>query len=533
MAEEAPTTINNDWNLDAARRLLRAFTISSTTLDLLGTVEDSAIDELDPSAFDPTTSKSTSLGDFNRLWRFRGLPTDDHPQRSRHDSTESSSSARSDGSTAPSSIGSPVDDAHPTGKRTSADGSIDSEDFEDFVSKAKAVRWNDDAGLELSQTRKRSAQVSIADVDFDKLKELLQPNNETLANVLHSKTASQKAEIQLEQSLPSFRTTLASAKQHGLLPAALPPSPPRLSPVPASYLDTRLIQPLLTLTATEKKAYLVRIMQQKKLLAQDFDATRAVARWGRNIRSDGIHVFVDLSNINIGFFNELKKIRKIGQGNNPKMPPINFHSLAFILERDRPVARRVLAGSHGGILYGQHSRRPEHMYDAEKCGYEMNILEPVYKTKSTVPVVKNRKGTGNGYATTSGHSSGSDAPVVATPVRQEQCVDEILQMKMLESLLDFEKPSTVVLASGDAAEAEYSGGFFKVVERFLRKGWNVELVAWTDGMSYQYRSKAFLNKWSKKFRVIELDSFSEALLAMYAERYPDDLLRAYGAIMGH
>jgi hypothetical protein len=528
MAEEPPTTISNDWNLDAARRLLRAFTISPPASDVPDNIVDSTIDELDPSAFDPTTSKSTSLGDFDRLWRFRGLPTTGHLQRSRHDSTESSSSARSDGSTAPSSVGSPSKDTHSTGKRPGADVIDEGENVEEFVRSPKAVHWKVDAVLELPKTRKRSAQVSA--VDLDKLRELLQTNDGTLDNLLHSTTASRETEVQSEHPPPSFHNTLVSARRHGLLPAALPHSPPRFSPTPASFLDTRLIRPLLTLTATEKKAYLVRILQQKKLLAQDFDATRAVANWGGNIRLDGIHVFVDLSNINIGFINELKKVRKMGGGNRSKMPPIDFHSLAFILERGRPVARRVLAGSHGGIFCGQHARRPEHMYDAERCGYEMNILERVYKIKPPIFVKKNLRGTGNGYATASGRSSGSDAPVVATPVEQEQCVDEILHLKMLESLLDFKEPSTLVLASGDAAEAEYSGGFFKYVEKYLQKGWTVELVSWSDSMSWQYRSKSFLNKWNTKFRVIELDSFSEALLAMHTERFSDKMLRARAAL---
>ena len=75
--------------------------------------------------------------------------------------------------------------------------------------------------------------------------------------------------------------------------------------------------------------------------------------------------------------------------------------------------------------------------------------------------------------------------------------------------------STIVLASGDAAEAEYSGGFLKNVERALSKGWKVELVSWSAGLSWEYRSKAFLTKWKDSFTLIELDDFSEELLALY------------------
>lgn len=78
--------------------------------------------------------------------------------------------------------------------------------------------------------------------------------------------------------------------------------------------------------------------------------------------------------------------------------------------------------------------------------------------------------------------------------------------------------STIVLASGDAAEAEYSGGFLKNVERALKKGWKVELVAWSAGLSQDYQSSGFLKRWKDNFTIIELDDFSEELLALYAFR---------------
>jgi hypothetical protein len=157
--------------------------------------------------------------------------------------------------------------------------------------------------------------------------------------------------------------------------------------------------------------------------------------------------------------------------------------------------------------------------EARKCGYELNILEPVIKPK-VMPSIKAKNGRGNGYATTSGHSSGSETFSVGALARAEQAVDELLQMKMLESLLDSDEPATMVLASGDAAEAEYSGGFLKTVERALKKGWKVEVLAWKNGLSFEYRSTSFLDRWKEQFKVIELDDFSEELLAIYTDIYP-------------
>jgi hypothetical protein len=155
------------------------------------------------------------------------------------------------------------------------------------------------------------------------------------------------------------------------------------------------------------------------------------------------------------------------------------------------------------------------MVEAEKCGYEVNVLDRVLKNKDPTPTKKKREGKGNGYATTSGYSSGSDGTYMMRKQVAEQAVDEILHMKLLESLVDTQQPSTIVLASGDAAEAEYSGGFLKNVERALTKGWKVELVAWSSGLSRDYTSKEFLRRWKGRFSIILLDDFSEELLALY------------------
>ena len=182
--------------------------------------------------------------------------------------------------------------------------------------------------------------------------------------------------------------------------------------------------------------------------------------------------------------------------------PFSFHSFALILERGRPVAKRILVGS-----------RPltPALSEAEQCGYETSILERVMKARE-LPLHLRR--TGNGAGTTSGASSSSDA-IAGPPQRMvEQAVDEILHLKILESLVDVTKPSTIVLASGDAAEAEYSGGFLKMVERALEKGWSVELVSFTGNTSSAYRRRNFAQKWKKQFRVIALDSYAEELLDM-------------------
>jgi hypothetical protein len=137
-------------------------------------------------------------------------------------------------------------------------------------------------------------------------------------------------------------------------------------------------------------------------------------------------------------------------------------------------------------------------------------LERVSKPSTSTNVRKKKHGSGSGYAT-SGNSSASESGSVPRLKMQEQAVDELLQMKMLESIVDTANPTTLVLASGDAAEAEFSGGFLKNVERALSKGWKVEVVAWKKGLSYEYRSSKLLKKWGNKLTIIELDDFCEEM----------------------
>jgi hypothetical protein len=146
---------------------------------------------------------------------------------------------------------------------------------------------------------------------------------------------------------------------------------------------------------------------------------------------------------------------------------------------------------------------------AKAIGYETNILERVHKAKEMTPRQKKLHHAGGN----SGISSGSETNPVHAPEKWvEQAVDEILHLKILESLVDAERPSTIVLATGDAAEAEYSGGFMRMVERALEKGWMVELVSFKLNTSSAYKRKEFRAKWGPMFKWIQLDDYVEQLI---------------------
>lgn len=233
----------------------------------------------------------------------------------------------------------------------------------------------------------------------------------------------------------------------------------------------------------------------------------------------GIHVFVDASNIFIGFHDQLKRARNIPV--TARVPRVNmsFDSLALLMERRRPVAKRVLAGSTPHVA----------AFDvAKSIGYECSILDKVYKARELTERqryfyeqdshTKARRRSSAGHASSNHSGSDTNAPITApthAPSKMvEQGVDEILHLKILESLVDNDEPSTIVLATGDAAQAEYSQGFMVMVERALRKGWSVELVSWKTNISQMYRKAAFAHTWKDKFRIIELDEYAEELLDM-------------------
>jgi hypothetical protein len=201
----------------------------------------------------------------------------------------------------------------------------------------------------------------------------------------------------------------------------------------------------------------------------------------------------------IGFHDCLKLARDIPVATRVRRVPMCFHNFSLVLERGRPASKRVLVGSDKFPVIQQ----------AKAIGYETNILQRVHKAKDVTP---HRKGLLHGGGN-SGISSGSETNLVPGPEKWvEQAVDEILHLKILESLIDADRPATIVLATGDAAEAEYSGGFMRMVERALEKGWMVELVSFKLNTSSAYKRKEFRAKWGPMFKWIQLDSYVEQLM---------------------
>ncbi|CAK7265117.1 hypothetical protein SEPCBS119000_001342 [Sporothrix epigloea] len=284
------------------------------------------------------------------------------------------------------------------------------------------------------------------------------------------------------------------------------------------------IQPLSWLTKEEKLNLLELKLKPEHKRDRSFLYSRATAASVLDARSS-IHVFVDLSNIVIGFYNRIRADRGIGPEMKMKAPPFFFEALSRILERGRETVRRVTAGSAPDS--NNRASWPLYMRQADILGYEMNILSRVTKSVASPalrPVNKLVGGPNQGHKKTSSRSntdmySSDDAYGPSSPPPPssfkigEQGVDEILHLKMCQSLLDYDI-GTIVLATGDAAEAEFSDGFLKHAERALGRGWCVELLAWKMGISNAWRELERKQKGTGLFRIIELDKYSEDLLDM-------------------
>ncbi|KAF2000563.1 hypothetical protein P154DRAFT_491724 [Amniculicola lignicola CBS 123094] len=230
------------------------------------------------------------------------------------------------------------------------------------------------------------------------------------------------------------------------------------------------------------------------------------------ISAGGVHVFVDASNILIGFRDKLKELG---------MPALDlaFDCLALIMERRRFVGKRFLAGSSRASAPLPHIER--FISTVKAIGYENHIFEQVQKRKEPTAGQKffkdvKRMGWQEAQQRRSGEGSSSETDTTpSTPPALkwvEQGVDEILHLGMLQSVLDAEQPGVMVLATGDGQQAEYSDGFPAHAERALRKGWKVELVSWRQQTSAAYRNKAFVKKWGDRFRILYLDEFVEFLV---------------------
>ncbi|KAI0777627.1 hypothetical protein BD413DRAFT_601955 [Trametes elegans] len=327
-------------------------------------------------------------------------------------------------------------------------------------------------------------------------------------------------------------------------------STPTLKPSPNLHVmtksfDARTIQ-LRTLAHKLRLLFPTEAQSLSAILSRDFTSSLTYADPRGPVPQSQdtlIHVFIDHSNILIGFISYVRKhlqhvLRKY------KQTHLSHAALALVLERGRPVTRRVLVTS--SPLY-------QPMHSAEALGYEVRIYarvpdngEGADRQRPTHARIESggsttldatgapsrgrgrphmfkrghahrpsggtSSGTGTGGNSTSTDSDGVGAG--ATRVRyREQGVDELLQLKLHQAIVAVDAVpvgGTIVLATGDGNVGQFNeDGFLGCVRTALKRGWRVELYAWEGGLS-----RAWQREFGEcdGFRIFMLDAYAADLL---------------------
>ncbi|KAM0348271.1 hypothetical protein ACHAPU_004239 [Fusarium lateritium] len=205
------------------------------------------------------------------------------------------------------------------------------------------------------------------------------------------------------------------------------------------------------------------------------------------IAENGIHVFIDMSNIIIGFQKALRV--KFGLSESTRfvpLPQMNLSSFHELLTRDR-YAEWLNVGCSTRPDRGE----PPFIQELKDLGYRVDL--------------RNRRPEQSGSNDHTTFEAGGFRYV-------EDMVDETLQIRIGESVMQyFEMPGTLVIATGDARPAKYSDGFLAYARRALKMGWSVEVVSWKASLSSAWSGLLRDNSIGSRFRIIELDQFLDEL----------------------
>ncbi|KIJ49263.1 hypothetical protein M422DRAFT_45163 [Sphaerobolus stellatus SS14] len=412
-----------------------------------------------------------------------------------------------------------------------------------------------------------------------KRKGISRPEDQPYATVVPSPEDS--SSVDLSSSPDKGGLTTSSSVKSRRPKSSRPPSDLFLTsppPIPLRpSVDPRLLQ-LRALAQKLRRQFPQNDSRLKQILLDDKLTNNLIDPRGRgpDVGDPLTHVFIDHSNILIGFLNYIRRSRKPGSGK----PLLYFPALSLILERGRPVTWRVLAASsplYQNIDIAKELGYSVHVYArVPDLGENGNGTEPIGSTNgdtsatsggtpiTSVLGLKNMGTKGRKPASTSisrytttttesdpglsprngrpsAHTRSISIPSVSnlassatslpssqpsgTPQRiryREQGVDELLQLKLHQALLSPEADplppgATIVLATGDGASGQFNeDGFVGAVRTALKKGWNVELYAWASGVSGVWRrieeDKENGKDGRGRFKVWTIDSFGSDLV---------------------
>lgn len=233
--------------------------------------------------------------------------------------------------------------------------------------------------------------------------------------------------------------------------------------------------------------------------------------------NNGVYVFLDTSNIEISFRKALRV--RLGVPETAILMPapnMNMEFLNKILVRDRHVVSK-----NAGCSYRPGRPKPHAVRELTACGFHVDVRERKLQDDQqqqlgTSPSNYNSKrhfhALGSSRATNTSADNGHYV---------EDLVDETLQTRIYESVMEnFERPGTLVLATGDGKAAKYSDGFFACANRALKMGWNVELISWGLSLSSVWKDGEWSRQWGGRFRLIFLDSYLDEISTSQKALYP-------------
>lgn len=97
---------------------------------------------------------------------------------------------------------------------------------------------------------------------------------------------------------------------------------------------------------------------------------------------------------------------------------------------------------------------------------------------------------------------------------KEIAVDQAIQGRISNTILDVEPPGVVVLLTGDGNENEMGESFIKSLQRARKHSWEIEVFSWNDGCS-----KRLLEYARQNGRYQPLDSFYDEITFIQAHRF--------------
>ncbi|RCI07548.1 hypothetical protein L249_1665 [Ophiocordyceps polyrhachis-furcata BCC 54312] len=246
------------------------------------------------------------------------------------------------------------------------------------------------------------------------------------------------------------------------------------------------------------------ILAEKLRPLYALDAVRAEKHPDLGI--NGVHVFLDMSNINISFQKMIRIRYSIdATARFSSCPSLNLEFLTEILVRKRHV---VSLNAGCSVSPGRHE--PRYVQELRACGYHVDLRERKRVATESAKLPRRKLGA------VDGSSSEGKSAKAGTARYVEDLVDETLQTRIAESVMEhFQAQGTLVLATGDAQPAKYSDGFLAYAERSLKMGWDVEVVSWKKSLSSLWTNAGWTASWGDRFRVIELDGFLDDLLACF------------------